>query len=176
MCVSVAAVTLLLGALTWRWILAPSSTAVDDVAEADAIVLFVGGRGERLEAAEGLLASGAADVLVIPNGRAPSWPEAAAWCGSSGDVEVLCPEPDPDTTRGEARLIAELAEQRGWTSLIAVTSTYQLSRAALLLERCFDGTVTRIDASPEAGVGTWVRYVAHEWVGHLHARVVARGC
>lgn len=43
----------------------------DDVDTVDAVVIFAGGRGERLERAEKLMDEGVAPVLVIPNGLAP---------------------------------------------------------------------------------------------------------
>jgi len=57
-----------------------------------------------------------------------------------------------------------------------VTSTYQLARAELMLDRCFDGKITAVAATPRDGPGGWARLTVHEWLGHLHARVLARGC
>ena len=172
-----AGVLVFVGALlTWRWMLSPSASATGSLGDADAVVMFVGGRGERLELASEIMESGAAEVLVIPNGQTPNWPQANALCAGSSEFEVVCPEPDPDTTRGEARVIADLAAERGWTSMIAVTSTYHLIRAELLLDRCFDGTITAVAASPDISPPSWIRSIVHEWFGHLHARVLARDC
>lgn len=174
---AVAGVVVVLGAvLTWRWMLSPSASVVDSLTGSDAVVMFVGGRGERLDSALEIMESGAIDVLVIPNGETPTWPQANALCAGSSDFEVVCLEPDPDTTRGEAQAIADLAEDRGWTSLIAVTSTYHVSRAELLLDRCFDGVILTVAASPDISAPSWLRNIAHEWFGHLHSRLLARDC
>ncbi len=143
---------------------------------ADAVVMFAGGRGERLAVAEQLVAAGLAPNLVIPNGTAPEWPAGNRACAEKRPYEVHCPRPDPDTTRGEARLIASLAEEKGWTRVIAVTSTYQLSRARLLLERCFDGDVRAARARPHLSVLAWGQRVAHEWIAWIHASTIERNC
>ena len=165
-----------LAVLTWRWILSPDTSSVDSLERADAVVLFVGGRGERLETALEVMDTTGTPVLVIPNGLSPTWPDANELCQNATEFEVVCLAPDPDSTRGEARLIAELAEDRGWSLVIMVTSTYHVSRAELMLSRCFPGTITAVDASPEISAAGWTRHVAHEWLGHLKSRVLERAC
>jgi len=145
-------------------------------AGADAVVIFAGGRGERLAVAERLMAAGLASNLVIPNGTAPEWPAGNRACSDDLPYEVHCPRPDPDTTRGEARVIAALADEKGWTRVIVVTSSYQLSRAGLLLGRCFDGEVLAVRAQPELSPLAWARRVGHEWLAWAHAVTISRGC
>lgn len=163
-------------ALTWRWTVAPDAEPLRTVGPADAVALFVGGRGERLVTAEALMARGAAPVLVIPHGTRIDWPDANRLCFGDPGYEVICPDPDPDTTRGEARTIGEIGSERGWTSIIYVTSTYHVARAGLLLGRCFDGSVVGVEAPVDLGTGDWVRRISHEWLGHLGARAWSRGC
>jgi hypothetical protein len=86
------------------------------------------------------------------------------------------PTPDPDTTRGQARAIGRIANDEGWRSLIMVTSTFQLSRAGLLLGRCWDGTVVDVEAEPHLGPARWAKRIAHEWLGWAHAELLDRGC
>ena len=38
--------------------------------------------------------------------------------------------------RGEARAVARMAAARGWRSVLVVTSTYHVTRARLLFDRC----------------------------------------
>ena len=150
--------------------------AVDAPQAADAVVMFAGGSGERLPVAERLMAAGLAPNLVIPNGMAPEWPAANRACRDDLPYEVHCPRPEPDTTRGEARVIADLAEEKGWTRVIAVTSTYQLSRAKMLLDRCFEGEVLVARAQPELSVLGWAQRLGHEWVAWTHASMIKRDC
>lgn len=171
-------VVLVVLVVTWRWFIFPSATAVDAVPPADAVVMFVGGRGERLDAALEVVEAGNVGALVIPNGATASWPQANALCDGRTDVgvEVLCPVPDPDTTRGEARAIAAVAAEHGWGTLVVVTSTYHLERATLLLGRCFSGEVSAVEASPVLSLWGWVSRLTHEWAGVAKARLLERGC
>ena len=168
-----AAVIVVLASLSARLFVWPSA---DDPEAADAVVLFAGGRGERLALAERLMAEGMAPNLVVPNGTAPEWPDGNRVCNGHLPYAVHCPRPEPDTTRGEARTIAALAGEKGWTRVIAVTSSYQLSRARLLLERCFDGEVLGARAQPELSALAWGQRVAHEWLAWTHAMTIERGC
>ncbi len=172
--VLLAAVVLVALALgTSRLFVWPSSDAPKG---ADAVVIFAGGRGERLAAAERLMAAGLAPNLVIPNGTAPEWPAGNRACSEDLPYEVHCPRPDPDTTRGEARTIAALAKEKGWTRVIVVTSSYQLSRARLLLGRCFGDEVLSVRAQPALSAFGWARRVGHEWLGWIQAMTTKRGC
>ena len=168
-----AVVLVVLALVTARLFVWPSADAAKD---ADAVVVFAGGSGERLAAAERLMADGLAPNLVIPNGTNPEWPAGNRACSDVLPYEVHCPRPDPDTTRGEARMIAALAKDKGWTRVIVVTSSYQLSRAGLLLGRCFDGEVLSVPAQPQLSAFAWARRVGHEWLGWTHAMAIERGC
>jgi uncharacterized SAM-binding protein YcdF (DUF218 family) len=158
---------------TARLFVWPSTDHVDHV---DAIVLFAGGRGERLALAERLMDAGIARNLVIPNGQAAGWPEGNRACTEARRYAVRCLRPDPDTTIGEARAIAALARDESWDRVLIVTSSYQLARAGLLLGRCFDGDVLTTRAQPDLGLLAWASRVGHEWIAWSWAGVVARAC
>jgi uncharacterized SAM-binding protein YcdF (DUF218 family) len=149
---------------------------IDLAHPADALVVFAGGRGERLSKAVTLLQRHVAPVLVISNGRDARWPAANQLCASRQRFEVLCPRPHPDTTRGEARMVRDLAARRGWRSVVVVTSTYHARRARLLLRRCFDGQLQVVAAPPrEQWLHTWARANV-ELAGLVRALVTARDC
>jgi uncharacterized SAM-binding protein YcdF (DUF218 family) len=135
-----------------------------------------GGSGERLLLAERLMAEGLAPNLVIPNGMAPEWPAGNRACGDALPCRVHCPRPDPATTRGEARVIASLAREQGWKRVIVVTSSYQLSRARLLLGRCLDSEVLAVRAQPELSALDWAERVGHEWLAWTSAMTIMRRC
>ncbi len=105
----VAVILVVLGLGTFRLFVWPSSDAPK---AADAVVIFAGGRGERLAAAERLMAAGLAPNLVIPNGTAPEWPAGNRACSQELVYEVHCPRTNPDATRGEARTIAGSPRRR----------------------------------------------------------------
>lgn len=144
--------------------------------QVDAVVLFAGGRGERLDAASGLMDEEVAPVLVISNGNAPEWPQANVLCGRSEPYRVLCPDPEPDTTRGEARMAGSLAKGEEWHSVALVTSTYHATRAGLLLRRCFDGEVHVVGAAPRQSVLRTLQLAAFEWPATLRSWLIQRDC
>jgi uncharacterized SAM-binding protein YcdF (DUF218 family) len=146
----------------------------DPPGRADAVVVLAGGQGERLARALELVRAGAAPALVISNGDDPQWPEANRLCNGSSTFEVVCFRPHPDSTRGEARAIAALASSRRWQSLVVVTSTYHVTRARLLLTRCYAGETSFVAAPSSAGSFRMFLNVAREWVGL--ARSIGRGC
>jgi hypothetical protein len=150
--------------------------STDTAHPADALVVFAGGRGERLSKALVLLQQQVAPVLVISNGRDARWQAANQLCASRQRFEVLCPQPEPDTTRGEARMVRDLAARRGWRSVVVVTSTYHARRAQLLLRRCFDGQLQIVAAPPhEPWLRTWARANV-ELAGLIRALVTAPDC
>ncbi len=164
------------GTATWRFTSAPSAASIGDVASSDAIVVFVGGKGERLEVVQRLLDAGVAPNVVIPNGLSPGSAEANRLCLDEARAEVFCPElPDGDT-RSEARLIGRIATENGWRRLVLVTSDYHVERARLRLGRCFDGKVEAVAADSDLGGGERMGKLIHELFGHVEARVVQRGC
>ena len=163
----------LVSAATARLFVWPSTDAVRRV---DAVVVFAGGRGERLARAEQLMENGAAANLVVANGLAPEWKAGNRACTERRRYVVFCPTPKPDTTRGEARSVAALAAARGWGDVAVVTSRYQLARAGLLLSRCFDGEVLTVAADPSLGPLDWARRLGHEWFGWGRAVAVDRHC
>jgi hypothetical protein len=131
----------------------------DRVAKADAIVVLAGSKF-RLPVGLELFERGVAPVLVISDGLDPRSPAAAGLCRER--ARVLCPKPDPYSTRGEAQLVANLARKRGWDSIVVVSSRFHLFRARILFERCYDGRVAFVGApSP------WWRWpvsIASEWL------------
>jgi uncharacterized SAM-binding protein YcdF (DUF218 family) len=139
---------------------------------ADAVVTFRGGRGERLDTAVGLMQAGVAKHLVIPGGMEPSWPQANRLCRGRASFDVDCPNPDVGTTRGEARAIAAIAAREGWDHVVVVTSTYHVTRARVLLSRCFGGKVDAVGLT----ITRFVSRVTHEWAGMAEAMLVNNGC
>ncbi len=135
------------------------------VDSANAVVVFAGGQGERLDRALELMDAGAASVLVLNTGS-DRWNDEAydaqvAMCDDpTVSFEVICVAVEQDSTMGEAQRFAQVADQRAWTSMIAVTDDYHLSRAGRWLGRCFDGTVYRASATGDQGIGIRVREFA----------------
>ena len=144
----------------------------DRVAKADAVIVLAGAK-RRLPVGEQLVDRGVAPVLVISDGLDSDWTHANRLCRFGRRAEVVCPRPEPYSTRGEARMIARLARERGWTSLVVVTSRFHLFRARLLVERCFGGRLA-LAGVPSSRLRLPVD-IGFEWLKLANA-TVRRGC
>jgi uncharacterized SAM-binding protein YcdF (DUF218 family) len=146
-------------------------------AHADAVVVLSGDRDVRLDPGIALVRRGVAPVLVISGARQdPRWRKAAGLCrqGRVAGARVICFEPRPFSTRGEARAIGRLARQHGWNAVVVVTSTFHVTRARMLFRRCYRGRLWMV-GTPIA----WWR-LPEEWAfetGKLAVQLTAeRAC
>jgi uncharacterized SAM-binding protein YcdF (DUF218 family) len=153
--VAVVVVCLGLVALNLRLFVFPASSTP---ANADAVVVLAGGEGERLDRGLELVRDGVAPALVVSTG-----PDRL--CGNRYEFEVICFLPDPDDTRGEAAAVGRIADSEGWQRLVLVTSDYHATRARILLERCFPGTVDVSVARSDKGPISLLWAIGHEWGG-----------
>jgi hypothetical protein len=138
----------------------------------DAIVMM-NGPGDRLDTALRLGWEHRAPVLVISRGS-PSWGHGSVCAPKIRHVMVICFDPDPATTRGEAEFAGRLARRYHWRSIVLVTTTPQDSRARLRLERCFSGSVYVVTAPLAAR--DWPYALVYEWGATLKAIFLQRSC
>jgi uncharacterized SAM-binding protein YcdF (DUF218 family) len=138
---------------------------------ADAVVVLSGGRGHRLAEGRRLIAQGVSDTLVISDGLDPGWVEAGRLCRTG---RAICFTPDPYSTQGEARWIAQEARERGWDSVVVVTSTYHVRRTRMIVRRCYGGDLAVVGATPP--VGNRIVGVAWEWPKSVYYLTLNRGC
>ena len=82
--------------------------------------------------------------------------------------------PTPNTTRGEARSIGDLAERYGWTSIIIITTRDHAWRASLRVSRCFDGEIY-VSPSPLSIAG-WIQGVPYQIIATVKAMTYERSC
>jgi uncharacterized SAM-binding protein YcdF (DUF218 family) len=151
-------------ALTLRWFVWPPSA---DPERADAVVAL-GGEGGRYERAVELMEQGVAPTLLLSSRRAE---DTGEWmsdvCDADAAYEVVCFEPQPSRTSGEARVATRIAHERGYDRIVVVTARYHVTRAKVLFERCFDGDVQMVRAGGHIRLDSWM----HEWGGLVHAWV-----
>jgi uncharacterized SAM-binding protein YcdF (DUF218 family) len=88
---------------------------------------------------------------------------------------VSCFDPDPPTTRGEARALRRLAESKGWHTVIVVTDTPHVSRARYILERCFDGNLIMDSNEGHLLPPDWAWSYVYQSVGFVRAAIQS-GC
>jgi uncharacterized SAM-binding protein YcdF (DUF218 family) len=110
---------------------------------ADVVVVLSGGLNSRLDPALALMRRHVAPVLAVSGAfHGTNWKKARKLCtGGYGKLRfrVICFEPRPFSTQGEARTIARLAHERGWSRVVVVTSTFHVTRARMLVRRCYHG-------------------------------------
>ena len=134
-------------------------------------IVVLAGPGDRMPVALDLADSGRAPVLVVSQGyegyggHCPPRP---------AQVRLICFDPNPPTTRGEAEYVGRLARQYHWTSVVVVASRPQATRARLLVERCFAGPVY-IATGPIA-LHSWPYQLAYGWGALLKALIWHRTC
>lgn len=90
------------------------------------------------------------------------------------DVTVLCFHAEPNTTRGEARWIAEEAARRNWRSVVLVTTPDQAWRAWLRTTRCFDSEV--FVATSPLPPRDWPWQIPYQWAATVKAMTMERAC
>lgn len=147
---------------------------VDEPAPSDA--LFVLGPHDRTRMAEAfrLMDEGVAPVLVVatPRPRATDTAEdlqEREFCAGNLSYEVVCFEPDPSTTQGEAMRLRELAAERGWNRVSALTFRQHVPRSRLILGRCFEGDLDVLAVDYGLGPLGVLRQFRHESGGFVKA-------
>lgn len=162
-----AALIVLFAAATLRLFIWPAQGMP---AHVSAIVMFAG-PGDRLPVALRLAREHRAPMLVISQGQhgyGGPCPEPVP------GVTLICFDPNPGNTRGEAEFAGQLAKRYHWDSVVLVTGTEQDTRARMLMERCFGGSVYVVTGS--LPLGAWPYQIAYEWGALAKALVVQRGC
>jgi len=139
-------------------------------ARVDAIVV-PGGPGDRVDAAVQLARADRARYLVLSEGE----PISQQLCGSHiGNAVVLCFQPNPDTTQGEAEGTARLAKEYGFQSIVLVTTPDQLWRAELRFHRCYSGHIYGVTTPLPRSM--WPEMIAYQWAATVKASLINRSC
>ncbi|MGO4473834.1 ElyC/SanA/YdcF family protein [Arthrobacter sp. M-10] len=103
-------------------------------------VLFVlGPPDNRISYAEKLMRQGYAPTLAVSSPAGKDGRFEAAICGAHRSYRVICFNPDPFTTQGEARSLKELSARYGWKSANVLTAEFHVTRARVIVSRCFGG-------------------------------------
>lgn len=143
---------------------------------ADALVVLGPGlHGERFVEGMSLMKEGLAGVLVVSTASGGTRP-GGGMCTRQWRFEVICFRARPFSTRGEAREVGRLARERGWRSLIVVTSPYHVERAGILFGRCYPGRLEMVAAESRLSVLEHVERIAHESAGLAYGLTFARSC
>jgi uncharacterized SAM-binding protein YcdF (DUF218 family) len=131
-------------------------------------ILSLNGTDEAAREAEAIFLAeeGYAPVLLFSKG-----PDA---CPTVPHVKVVCFLPVPARTVTEARFAAHYAKEHGWHSIMIVPSRAQVTRARLLVKRCFSGQVVVVPASFQ--LLHFPFEVLYEWAALVKALTVDTRC
>src|ERR1035437_9417279 len=152
---------------------------IDPVRRSDAVVVIAGGP-LRLKKGIELADSGIAPLLIVSNPRG-GWAykeEARHLCDGHGArraFELICFDPRPESTQGEARAVQRIAAARHLRSVIVVTSYFQVSRTRLIMRRCYHGHLAVI-GTPLNNPWKEPFFIAMEWPKLIYAETLNRGC
>lgn len=136
-------------------------------------IVMLNGPGDRLSTALRLAWQQRAPFLVVSRGSSV-YGHGSGCAPQIPHVHVICFDPSPATTRGEAEFVGRLARKYHWQSIALVTITPQDSRARLRVERCFNGSVYVVTAS--LPLWEWPYEIAYEWGALGKALVLQSSC
>jgi hypothetical protein len=136
-------------------------------------IVMLNGPGDRLDTALDLAWQHRAPFVVIARGSS-YWGHGGICAPRIPRVTVICFNPDPATTRGEAEFVGRLARKYRWQSVALVTITPQDSRGRLRVERCFAGPVYVMTAP--LSLSAWPGQIAYEWGALIKALIFQRSC
>jgi uncharacterized SAM-binding protein YcdF (DUF218 family) len=136
-------------------------------------IVMLNGPGDRLHTALDLAWQHRAPYVVISRGS-PYWGHGSACAPAIPHVKVICFDPSPATTKGEAEFLGRLARKYHWRSVALVTSTPQDTRARLRVARCFPGPVYAVTAP--IPLSAWPFQIAYEWAATVKALIFERSC
>ena len=166
--VLLAAVLVLLAAAGYPVYVRPQ---VDELRKADAIVVLGGSHsGDRYRMGVELAHAGWAPTLLMSNPFAHKDKFVDKLCQTPQPrIDVECFAPDPRTTLGEGREIGRLAAERGWRTVIVVTSVTHISRARYIIEKCYDGALVMAASPTHMGPIGWAAMYIYQTAGYLKA-------
>jgi hypothetical protein len=141
--------------------------ATDQPAKVDVVYVIGPPTDARVELAEDMLEQGLAGAMMvsITDSTPGDYPKANAACTGERTYPVYCSMPDPFTTRGEARWLKDLAQEHDWDSAAVITFTPHISRARVIMERCFGGELLMLDSGERLAPHSWAYQYLYQTVG-----------
>ncbi|MFP4149814.1 MAG: YdcF family protein [Nitriliruptoraceae bacterium] len=163
-----AALTLVLGIAFVSYLLPK-----DDVPEAPDAVVVLGGAGpERAEL--GIELAQRYDALLVLSGTAEVFGEQQ---GRTCSLDAICFEPVPGTTRGEAQMVADMADEYGWEHVTVATSAFHTTRSRFLFRQCLDADrVSVVGTVREGAASTTPWLLFREGLGVIAGATFQRAC
>lgn len=139
----------------------------DTPAAVDALFVLAP-QGARTEQAEQLMEQGIADTLAISAPRDDAANDHL--CKQKRTYRIICFDPEPVTTQGEARAIEAISNAYGWESVSVLTAQFHVTRSRILIQRCYKGRLVMIPfvqpmpivKLPNVGESSWAYHYVYE--------------
>lgn len=171
----------------WPLYVAPRTPPPPTADEPVDVVVALGGNASTARLAVDLAEAGATGELLIAQPYrqwAPPPVDALCAAGATSSTPatderpyaVTCFVPEPSTTRGEARYVAEVAERQDWDRIAVVAPTYQVSRAGFVMDRCVEDGLVLVESRPATTLLGWAYQYAYQTGGFARALLTQRGC
>jgi uncharacterized SAM-binding protein YcdF (DUF218 family) len=136
-------------------------------------IVVLGGPGDRVGLGVQLAQQGRAPYLLVSNGFTNNLP--ASLCRPDhGSFTVICWNPSPGNTKGEAEFVGRMARQHHWASVALVTTPDQAWRAALYVRRCYSGKIYSM--TTPLSWSQWPYEIVYQWAATVKAETIQRGC
>ena len=149
---------------------------VDQPRRADAVFVLGGADYGRYPFGFELGTQGWARTVVVSNPNGTDDPWLSETCRTpQAAFELICFSPTPATTRGEGQELRRLAAERGWSTVIVVTSRPHISRARFILARCFTGELVMVATPTPTSIKRWAFEYIAQTAGYIRA-VLQPGC
>ena len=144
---------------------------VDRMQPVDAVVALGGAEGERFDLGY-RIAKGQDVPLVLSASAVADGERMGLVCGR----EVICIQPMPYSTAGEARAVASIAESQGWERIGVATTAYHANRARILFRQCVAGEVSTYGAEARRGGSKLLYRRLREIPATVAALTAGRAC
>jgi hypothetical protein len=142
-------------------------------ARVDAVIML-NGPGDRLDTALNLGWEHRTTMLVISRGS-QFYGHGSNCAPPIPGVTVICFDPSPATTQGEAEFAGRLARRYHWKTVAVVTITPQITPGRIWLERCLPGVTVYAVAAPLHALA-WPPAVLYEWGAVAKAELFDHSC
>lgn len=162
--IALAAAVLVWIGLCWRFVVHPR---VDPPQPVDALYV-IGPAEERMPLAIDLARRGLTTTILTTVSVDPRTGERYPRDYCAGDpglpeLTIACVDPDPYTTRGEARLLNRMAAERSWDHVAVLTTTAHVARARMWMNRCVHGPTVEVwEFRQDRTPGQWLFAFAYQ--------------
>ena len=136
---------------------------------ADAVVVLGPSLQPRIDQAVTIARTFSVRELLISVGDTAGQATSGLCVDPPAGIRVRCFRPSPYTTRGEAREVGSVARAADWHTVIVLAPRAQLSRARLLVRRCYAAGLEMVVARQRYGLLGWAYQFGYQSAAFVKA-------